>query len=446
MSALADNGGRTQTMALGVGSPALEAGDNSTCATLDQRGVSRPQGVLCDIGAYESQLYMRVNSLNDPGDGTCHISECTLREAVAAAEDGGTITFTTDLDGGVIILGSEIGITKTLTVDGSGMESNVQLSGDGSVRPIAVSGIVNVTIKHLDFVDGFADIGGGLDNDNSVVYLSNCKFDTNYADDGGAINNNNGTLHVTDCTFFNNSAVDYGGAINNHQGIVSIKSSTIYENRSDQFGGGIFNNEGTVWVANSTLYYNDALSYGGGILNFEGTLTVTNSTLSANYVPGTNTGGGLINSVNGTVDLLNSIISDSSSGGDCVNDGTFTTNSNNLIEDGSCGPAMRDDPNLGPLTNNGGPTLSMALLTGSQAIDAGYLGSCETKDQRGISRYHGSSCDVGAFESSQIFPSIPQMIQGMECVPTASARCVKPCRWLPVEIRSPSIQILQAAQ
>lgn len=55
---LANNGGPTQTMALLAGSPAINAGDNTICAAppvngLDQRGVKRPQELICDIGAFE---------------------------------------------------------------------------------------------------------------------------------------------------------------------------------------------------------------------------------------------------------------------------------------------------------------------------------------------------------------------------------------------------------
>ena len=51
---LGDNGGQTDTMALLGGSPAINAGTNSGCPASDQRGVSRPQGSRCDIGAYEA--------------------------------------------------------------------------------------------------------------------------------------------------------------------------------------------------------------------------------------------------------------------------------------------------------------------------------------------------------------------------------------------------------
>ena len=50
---LGDNDGPTQTMPLLTGSPAIDAGNNTTCPSTDQRGVSRPQGAACDIGAFE---------------------------------------------------------------------------------------------------------------------------------------------------------------------------------------------------------------------------------------------------------------------------------------------------------------------------------------------------------------------------------------------------------
>ena len=50
---LSTNGGITQTKAIGFGSPAFNAGNNATCLDIDQRGVSRPQDFICDIGSYE---------------------------------------------------------------------------------------------------------------------------------------------------------------------------------------------------------------------------------------------------------------------------------------------------------------------------------------------------------------------------------------------------------
>lgn len=53
LGALQNNGGQTDTMALLAGSPAIDAGTNSGCPPTDQRGVARPQGSACDIGAFE---------------------------------------------------------------------------------------------------------------------------------------------------------------------------------------------------------------------------------------------------------------------------------------------------------------------------------------------------------------------------------------------------------
>ena len=55
LGSLANNVGFTQTMALGAGSPAIDAGTNTNCPSTDQRGVARPQGSHCDMGAYEAK-------------------------------------------------------------------------------------------------------------------------------------------------------------------------------------------------------------------------------------------------------------------------------------------------------------------------------------------------------------------------------------------------------
>jgi predicted outer membrane repeat protein len=67
---LQDNGGPTQTIALLVGSPAIDAGDDGVCAAapvnnLDQRGLVRPQGSHCDIGAYEAEPAFPATSVLD---------------------------------------------------------------------------------------------------------------------------------------------------------------------------------------------------------------------------------------------------------------------------------------------------------------------------------------------------------------------------------------------
>ncbi|MDW7756051.1 MAG: choice-of-anchor Q domain-containing protein, partial [Brevefilum sp.] len=131
----------------------------------------------------------------------------------------------------------------------------------------------------------------------------------------------------------------------------------------------------TLTVVNSTLSGNTASQGGGGIYN-GGTLTLTNSTLSGNSAYSSAMGHGLNNSSEGTLNYANTIIANSpESNGDCRNYGTMATNTNNLVEDGSCSAEavnyVSGDPMLAALADNGGPTHTMALLPGSPAIDAG---------------------------------------------------------------------------
>jgi len=394
---LANNGGPTETMALLAVSDAIDAADDGTCESTDQRGVARPQGAHCDIGAFEYPSLLEVNSTADPGDGICNTSQCTLREAVTIAASGDTVTFNPDLDGAVIDLGAEIVIAKDLTIDATDLHDGVVLSGGHSVHAFLVSNASTVELDHLKFVDGFADTGGAIWNDyGSNLTVSACVFEGNHAVAGGAINNSGSTLTVHDSTFFDNSA-EVGGAINIYGGTAEIDRSTFHENSSDTHGGAIFNDAATLTVTNSTFYLNDAQQYSGGIANYLGTLTLSNSTLSDNSaVLG---GGGISNGPSGsTLHLLNTIIAGSPSGGDCVNSGTIATNDSNLIEDGSCSSYLTGDPILDSLADNGGLTETMALLPGSPAIDAADDATCAATDQRGVPRPKGLHCDIGAFE------------------------------------------------
>ena len=258
LGTLADNGGHTQTIALQTGSPAIDAGDHDTCESTDQRGVSRTQGDDCDLGAYEFASHLVVTSLQDPGDGACDESACTLREAETTIAPSGSITFDPLLAGGQIALGSEITIEKALTIDGAGLSSHIQVSGGGSVQNFVVTGTVTATFNHLDIVDGFGVTGAGIDNNQGTITVTNSTLSGHSADTGGALNNNNGTMTVIDSTFSRNTATTYGGAINNNLGTLSINGSTLSRNNTDNFGGGIFNNVGIVTITNSTFYSNTA--------------------------------------------------------------------------------------------------------------------------------------------------------------------------------------------
>ena len=80
-----------------------------------------------------------------------------------------------------------------------------------------------------------------------------------------------------------------------------------------------------------------------------------------------------------------------------------------------------DDLKLGPLADNGGPTMTHALLPGSVAIDwipeamcLDAAGDPLTTDQRGVDRPQGAMCDVGAFESADCAGSVCD--DGNDCI------------------------------
>ena len=95
----------------------------------------------------------------------------------------------------------------------------------------------------------------------------------------------------------------------------------------------------------------------------------------------------------------------------------------NIIEDGSClldsnFSTLAIDPRLGALADNGGPTMTHALLAGSPAINAGSADDCPSDDQRGELRDDGA-CDIGAFERKPTDDT-----DGFTVIPLADGRVV----------------------
>jgi hypothetical protein len=225
-------------------------------------------------------------------------------------------------------------------------------------------------------------------------------------DDGGGIFNNGGNLTLTNSTVSGNSAtLGFGGGILNN-GSLNLTNSTVSGNgnTATNIGGGIFNdNGGSVSLINSTVSGNSSHTAGGIRNDNGGSVSLINSTVVSNT--GTSTAGGIHNF--GSVTLTNSIVANSLTGSDC--DGNpITSQGYNLDSDNTCnltatGDITNTNPLLGPLADNGGDTLTHALLAGSPAIDhipngTNGCGTTITTDQRAGVRPQGSGCDIGAYE------------------------------------------------
>ncbi|MGI8551158.1 MAG: choice-of-anchor Q domain-containing protein [Dehalococcoidia bacterium] len=366
---------------------------------------------------------------------------CSLRQAIQetnALPAGSNVTIT--LPANTYLLSPSLGglslrpanLLSGVRIFGAGQSTTIIDGGHTStvtgVQVLTISSRAGaVVINGVTIQNGNAanTHGGGINNDGTLTLTNSTLSGNTSAFFGGGISNQ-GTLTVTNSTLTGNAANVYssgysnGGGISNF-GTLTVANSTLSGNSAsgglNGFGGGIHSDRGTVTLTNSTLSGNTAsgtfgASTGGGISIYGSTLTLTNSTLSGNSASSGYGGGIATDSSNGTTSLANTIVANSGIGGDCS--GPITDNGYNLDSDNSCGlqPAngsMRDlpntDPKLGPLQNNGGPTLTMALLPGSPAIDAGGTPDAnptciQGTDQRGpgFPRLINGACDIGAFE------------------------------------------------
>jgi len=329
--------------------------------------------------------------------------------------------------GDTIALGEEIftepfTVYKNVTVLGKGAgKSIVQAASEPELatsRVITVTPGTETTIEGLTIRYGNATLGtfpenggGGIFN-QGILTLTHSTIFSNTAEIGGGIFNlgdsQTVSANITFCNFIENVAYT-GGGISNYgnvsgTAIAQITNSTFLTNHASGSGGGVSNTaymgSGSMTIANSTFSKNSATSVGGGIATdgFMGntSLLLKGSTLSENSAGAS---GGAISSQYSVLSLSTSILSNSTNGTDCDFLGTINDLNYNLVEDGSCGFPVGGDPLLGPLQDNGGPTWTHALLSGSPAIDAIPVGECSfDTDQRGVARPQGAGCDIGAFE------------------------------------------------
>ena len=138
---LQNNGGWTQTMAPGAGSPAIDAGDDATCAASpvngqDQRGVTRPQGLHCDIGAVEQRPYSQPHPLfididikpgSDPNSVNCRNENGIIAVAILTTD---TLDATTVDHKTVIFQGARETHLDKKTGDPLRHEEDVDADGD----------------------------------------------------------------------------------------------------------------------------------------------------------------------------------------------------------------------------------------------------------------------------------------------------------------------------
>jgi len=340
---------------------------------------------------------------------TASISGLTLTGGSAGSENGGGI-----LNDHAILTMDSCAVRNS---GGFGLGGGIY--NDGSAGSGALT-ILNSAVSR----NRASYAGGGIYNDadnggNATLTIMNSTVDGNgaaYNDipfgggEGGGIYNSGGMMTITNSSVSDNSAglpgpnfpTGAGAGISNY-GTLTITNSTISSNNCFLFAGGVYNN-GTLTITNSTVTGNSAVGqhdghpwgHGGGIV---GEVTLTNSTLSNNY-SNLSAGG-----IEGSGAIGNTILN-SNSGANIT--GSMTSLGYNISSDDGggnlTGPGdqINTDPMIGPLQNNGGPTLTHALLPGSPAVNAGDPNFTPPPfyDQRETPyvRVFNGRIDIGAFE------------------------------------------------
>ncbi len=369
--------------------------------------------------------------------------DCSLREAILAANTDtavdacpagsgadviilppGTYTLSLAGAGEDAAQTGDLDLTADVTINGGGMNNTI-IDGAGADRIFEVHSGVQATITGLTVRNGSATSGGGV-NVSGALTLSGSRVTGSTATGVGGGIFAGGTLTVTHSRIDGNQASGGGGIFVSFLP-TSVINSEISGNTVTGGGGGI-SSSGTLNVVNSTLSGNSAEGSGGGLYTVESNNNhLYNVTISGNTADSDNDndgdGGGVF--ILGGTSATNTIISgniDNSPGQqrpDCS--GSLNSEGYNLIANitgctisgDTTGNLTGVDPILGPLQNNGGSTLTHALLAGSPAINAGNPGGCRDHtgallgtDQRGFTR-PVSGCDIGAYEAGAVDAPTP---------------------------------------
>jgi predicted outer membrane repeat protein len=326
-------------------------------------------GALPCVSSFASTLLVTSPADNGPG---------SLRATIAAAAAGDVIQFDPSLNGQVILLATQINLSRELTIDGPGADK-ITISGGNRTRilsvtaPLTLTGVTlknglgsgaallvsraRATVNGCTFTDNAAPngTGGAIYNPGSVLDFSSCTFARNTAAGfglGGAFYGSSGVaVRMTDCIFAANSA-EFGGAIF-ADGPLTLLRCTFTGNSipTDGIAGAVFNEyptliTGCIFTGNSAgdggeggaLYIADGIirdsvisgnavgstkkfaAQGAGIWNF-GTLRIENSTIANNTSGAQSQGAGIYN--DGALILDNSTVAGNSAGLSSMGAGVF---------------------------------------------------------------------------------------------------------------------------
>lgn len=454
---LGNFGGPTLTHFPQAGSPVIDNGINLANLEFDQRGFDRVFNIKADVGSVEvNPMNLVVDITADELDGNFNVGDLSLREAIAlanaSAATNDTVTFSPTVFATtktLTLLLGEIPISGQVIVQGPA--AKVTVSGNNASRIFDTSSApagAAINISNMTMTLGKpGGNGGAILGFDEAILLTNCALTNNTGANGGGVNiSGDGSFTATNCTFTNNAATGSFGAIDVFgpastaktilrgctlsgnkgsnggalyaEGFLLIENSTISGNTATIGGAGGLLLAGTfpaggLTIRNSTISTNTATTDGGGIWLFgvTGTLVVENTTITKNTATGK--GGGIASTAAGTlITLASSIVSQNNNaaapdishpapapGAVTATKCSILSPVGFILNPASAGNRpFGEDPQLGMLQNNGGPTFTHMPSSASPVLNNGSNPSGIGFDQRGTARQSGSGVDMGAVE------------------------------------------------
>lgn len=416
--------------------------DIDTVTNGEESGTQQATAV---IAGSTGTFHLIVTTPDDELDAVITADDLSLREALHIAnQHAGSDIISFDVGGAfavprtiVLTLGPLL-LTDSagpVTIDGPGAD-RLSISANSAWRVVQLLPGASAEIEGLTLRDGNvpgteAFAGGGAIRMEGQLVLANSRVINNTVErDGAGILVLGGTLTVANTSISHNAAGHSAGGIFNEAGVVRLLESTV----SDNSRGGVFQSAsgGPLTIERSTLsgnvqwaLFNDgrtnvsiinstiADNAGSGVINRAGVVTIRNSTIAANTHRGIEQEGAATTTLGNTIlagnfnaanldDANGSFLSE---GFNFVGVGTGTAGLVHGASGNHVGTAASPlDPLLGPLANNGGPTLTRALRPLSPAINAGSPGLAQplATDQRGggFPRVIGGRLDIGALEAT----------------------------------------------
>lgn len=221
---------------------------------------------------------------------------------------------------------SEIVLDSDISFDDVGYERGIEIKNDvvidgadhtidakGNARIFNISAN-NVTIKNINFENGFAESGGALIiNQMANADVDSCNFKNNHAkEDGGAILNG-GTVKISNSKFITNSSKNRGGAIKNWKDSV-MEISTCEFNENNGLDGAAISNRGRLNISSTRFSQNEAVDSAGAVVNFKD-CRISECDFSNNRSNGTTevNGGGALFNYRGSLEVAYSKFEDNHS-------------------------------------------------------------------------------------------------------------------------------------